>query len=56
MRKIYLRRNNKSISVNEARQMINDLDPSERAGARLEVNNPLVAQPAQASNNYFRLK
>jgi hypothetical protein len=56
MRKIYLRRNNKSISVNEARQMINDLDPSERAGARLEVNDPLVAQPAQASNNYFRLK
>jgi hypothetical protein len=56
MRKIYLRRNNKSISVNEARQMINDLDPSERASARLEVNDPLVAQPAQASNNYFRLK
>jgi hypothetical protein len=55
-RKIYLRKNNKSISVNEARKMINDLEPSERAGAKWEENNKLVAQPAQESNNYFKAK
>jgi hypothetical protein len=56
MRKIYLKRNNKTISVNDAKKMINELDPSERAGARLQENNPLVAQPAQASNNFFKLQ
>jgi len=55
-RKIYLRKNNKSISVNEARKMINDLEPSERAGAKWEENDKLVAQPAQESNNYFKAK
>ena len=55
-RKIYLRKNNKSISVNEARKMINELEPSERAGAKWEENDKLVAQPAQESNNYFKAK
>jgi len=55
MRKIYLRRNNKNISVNEARKMILELDPKDRQKAKWEENNPLVAQPAQASNNFFKL-
>jgi hypothetical protein len=54
MRKIYLRKNNKSISVNQARKMILDLDPDKRKDAMWEENNPLVAQPAQASNNFFK--
>jgi hypothetical protein len=56
LRKIYLRKNNKSISVNQARKMILDLEPDKRKDAMWEENNPLVAQPAQASNNFFRLK
>lgn len=43
MRKIYIRKNNKKITVNEARQMINALEPEDRAGARLDVNPPEVA-------------
>jgi hypothetical protein len=54
MRKIYLRKNNTSISVNEAKKMILDLDPDKRKDAKFQENNPLVAQPAQASNNYFK--
>jgi hypothetical protein len=54
IRKIYLRKNNKSISVNQARKMILDLDPDKRKDAMWEENNPLVAQPAQASNNFFK--
>lgn len=56
VRKIYLRKNNTSLSVNEARKMILSLDPDKRKDAMWEQNNPLVAQPAQESNNYFRLK
>ena len=44
MRKVYLRKNNKKISVNEARAMINALEPEDRAGARLDVNPPEVAR------------
>lgn len=54
-RKIYLRRNNKKITVNEARRRILELEPEDRKDVRLPVNDPLVAQPAQASNNYNRL-
>lgn len=54
-RKIYLKRNNKSISVNEAIRIINELEPSERAGARLETNPIEVAQVAESSNNYWSL-
>lgn len=56
MRKIYLRKGNNSLSVNEARKMILALDPKDRKKAKWEVNDPLVAQPAQESNNYFKLK
>ncbi len=56
MRKIYLRKGNNSLSVNEARKMILALDPKDRAKAKWEVNDPLVSQPAQESNNYFKLK
>lgn len=56
MRKIYLRKGNNSLSVNEARKMILALDPKDREKAKWEVNDPLVAQPAQESNNYFKLK
>lgn len=56
MRKIYLKKNNKSISVNEARKMILELDPEDRKDAMWVENEALVAQPAQASNNYFKLE
>jgi hypothetical protein len=56
MRKIYLRKGNNSLSVNEARKMILALDPKDRADAKWEENEKLVAEPAQASNNYFKLK
>jgi hypothetical protein len=53
-RQIYLRKNNGKISVNEARRMILDLDPKDRPLAKWQENDPLVAQPAQSSNNYFK--
>jgi hypothetical protein len=56
MRKIYLRRNNTSISVNDAKRMILELEPEQRKDNRLQENDPLVAQPAQSSNNWFKLK
>jgi hypothetical protein len=56
MRKIYLRKGNNSLSVNEARKMILALDPKDRKDAKWEENDKLVAQPAQSSNNFFRLK
>jgi hypothetical protein len=55
LRKIYLKRNNKSISVSEAIRIINDLDPAERAGARLPQNPAEVAQVAESKNNYWSL-
>lgn len=54
--KIYLRKGNNSISVNEAKKMILDLEPKDRKDAKWEENNPLVAQPAQESNNFFKAK
>lgn len=44
MRQVYIRKNNKKISVNEARRMINALEPEDRAGARLDVNPEEVAK------------
>jgi hypothetical protein len=44
MRKVYLRRNNKSISVNEARRIINELDPTERYPAQWDENDARVAK------------
>ena len=54
LRKIYLRKNNSSLSVNEARKMILALDPKDRKKAKWQENETLVAQPAQASNNFFK--
>jgi hypothetical protein len=55
MRKIYLRRNNKQLSVNEARKMILDLDPADRPQAQWQQNEPEVAQIASESNNFWSL-
>jgi hypothetical protein len=55
MRKIYLRRNNKQISVNEARKMILELDPADRPMAQWQQNEPQVAQTASESNNFWSL-
>lgn len=54
-RKIFLKSNNEQISVNQARKMILELEPEERADARWETNPPEVAQVAQPSNNFWRL-
>ena len=55
MRKIYLRKNNKQIGVNEARKMILDLDPADRPLAKWQENEIEVAQIASESNNYWSL-
>lgn len=54
MRQTYLRKNNKRISVGEARAKIMELDPSLRSEAKIPVNEPEVAQIASAKNNYWR--
>lgn len=53
-RKIYLRRNNKRIGVNEARKMILELDPQDRPAAKWQQNEKEVAQIASDSNNHWR--
>ena len=53
-RQIYLRKGNNAIGVNEARRMILDLDPRDRPLAKWQENDPLVAQSASSSNNYFK--
>lgn len=55
MRKIYLRKNNERISVNEARKMILDLDPADRPQAKWQENEIEVAQIASESNNFWSL-
>ena len=55
-REIYLKTDNKKISVNEARKMILALEPSERNEARWTKNPKEVAQVAEAQNNYWKLK
>jgi hypothetical protein len=55
-RRVYLRRNNERISVNEARRRILALDPSDRADFRLPVNDKEVAQIASPSNNFWKLR
>jgi hypothetical protein len=44
MRNIFLRKDNGKISVNQARQIINNMEPSERSKYRLPVNDPKVAK------------
>ena len=55
MRKIYLRRNNKQIGINDARKMILDLDPADRPMAKWQQNDAEVAQIASKENNYWSL-
>lgn len=53
-RQVYLRRNNSSLTVNEARRMINNLEPSERKDARWEENPSDVAKrPVDMPNNGY---
>lgn len=54
MRQVYLKKNNKKISVNEATKMINELDPDERDDVRIEKNDPKVAKlPKDMKNRGF---
>ncbi len=55
-RRTYLRKNNKRITVTEARRKITALDPSLRDEARIETNVPEVAQVAEPRNNWWSLK
>ena len=53
-RRVYLRRSNRHISVNEARRIILDLPIEERDDNRLPVNDPKVAQlPNDMPNNGY---
>jgi len=54
-RQTYLRKNNKRISVNEAKKMLNKLPPGEkRDAARVQVNSPKVAKrPTDMKNRGF---
>jgi hypothetical protein len=53
-RRIYLRRNNKKITVSEAQDMILEMKPKDRNKYRLPVNNPKVAKhPNDMPNHGF---
>ncbi|MFS4469110.1 hypothetical protein [Maribacter sp. 2210JD10-5] len=54
-RRVYLKTNNKIISVNEAQKMILDLEPKQRDSVRLPKNEKEVAQSASPSNNHWKL-
>lgn len=54
MRQVYIRKNNKKITVTEAQAKINALDPSLKKEAQFPTNEPEVAQIASARNNYWR--
>ena len=54
-RVIYLKKGNNKISVNQARKMILELEPEDRASARWEQNPKEVAQVASPSNNFWRV-
>jgi hypothetical protein len=53
-RRTYLKKNNKRITVNEARRLIIAIDPSLRDEARIEANPREVAQIADSSNDYWK--
>lgn len=53
-RQIYMKKGFKKLSVNQARRMILELDPSERKAAKWEENPKEVAQIASPSNNYWK--
>jgi hypothetical protein len=53
-RRIYMRRNNKKITVSEAQKMIREIDPDERDEFRLPTNDYKVAQlPRDMDNNGY---
>lgn len=52
---IFLKKDNKKISVNEAKKLVLQLDPEDRKDERLEKNDPKVAQSASSSNNWWSL-
>ena len=52
---IYLKKNNKVISVNQARKMILELEPEDRKDAKWKQNPSEVAQIASPSNNHWRV-
>lgn len=53
-RVVYLRKSNEKISVNEARKILNELDPEERRSARWEENDSRVARrPVDMPNEGF---
>ena len=54
-RVIYLKKNNKRMSVNQARKMILQLDPKDRKEAKWTKNPKQVAQVAEKQNNWWRL-
>ncbi len=54
-RRTYLKKNNKRISVTEARRKIAALDPSLKKEAEIETNVPEVAQVAQPKNDWWSL-
>jgi hypothetical protein len=54
MRQVYIRKDNKKITVTEAKEKIRKLDPSLRKEAEFPTNEPEVAQIASAKNNYWR--
>ena len=54
-RRTYLRKNNKRITVAEARRKISALDPSLKKEAQIETNVPEVAQVAQPKNDWWSL-
>ena len=54
-RVIFLKENNKRITVTKAVKMILELEPSERADAKWQTNPKQVAQIAEKQNNYWSL-
>jgi hypothetical protein len=54
-RRTYLKKNNKRITVTEARRKIAALDPSLKKEAEIETNVPEVAQVAQPKNDWWSL-
>ena len=54
MRQVYIRKDNKKITVTEAKEKIRKLDPSLQKEAEFPTNEPEVAQIASAKNNYWR--
>lgn len=55
-RRVYLRRSNRNISVNEARRIVLALPPDDRDENRLQVNDPRVARRPIDMPNKARLK